>query len=107
MEELVTKLAGVTFGNRQKLIKTFMELGNVVPSEIILKREPDNKFDPNAINVMIRDQSVGYIPKDIAIDLAPLMDIEEEINVTGFAFNVLPHENKPIGMTIVINGIDE
>jgi len=43
-----------------------------------LVREADNEFDPNAIAVFVRtvtgNRQLGYIPKDVAAKLAPLMD---------------------------------
>lgn len=43
-----------------------------------LQREASNRYDPNAIMVMIdcngQELHIGYIPKDYAAALAPLMD---------------------------------
>jgi len=40
-----------------------------------LHREPDNPYDPNAIMVLnCKHKLVGYIPKDDAEILAPIMD---------------------------------
>jgi len=38
-------------------------------------REPDNPYDPNAIKVALAGiVFLGYVPKEIAKELAPLMD---------------------------------
>lgn len=57
-----SKLAGVSFDNRQDLIKT------LVPGDtLILKAEPDNEWDSNAVAVYnISNEQLGYIKKDTA-----------------------------------------
>ena len=74
-------VAGVTFNNsdgsaRQAYIRKFVKAG--MPAT--LKREPDNKHDPNAIAVwvtatflfgLIREEiQIGYLPADLAQELA-------------------------------------
>jgi len=39
-----------------------------------MKREPDNRHDPNAIAVYINEYKVGYVPRNDAKVLAPQMD---------------------------------
>lgn len=41
---------------------------------VVLKREPDNKYDKNAIAVYIFKQQLGHIPRGLAAEIAPLMD---------------------------------
>ena len=69
---LIVKLTGVSFGNAQDNIKTFAK------PEIrwfAMVREPENPKDPNAIRVALFGEFfLGYIPKDVAAQLAPLMD---------------------------------
>ena len=38
------------------------------------EREPDNKFDSNAIKVIINKEHVGYVPANVAVSLAQFMD---------------------------------
>jgi hypothetical protein len=38
-----------------------------------LVREPDNPYDKNAIAVHVDGQLVGYVPRDVAAELAPVM----------------------------------
>lgn len=70
-----TKIAGVTFDNpdgssRQRYLKKSS------PSELLLmKREPDNPMDENAIKLMKPNgKQLGYIPSKNAETLAPQMD---------------------------------
>jgi len=76
--ELITKLAGVTFGNRQKALAKLQQY-NSNDISVSLVREADNAYDNNAIavNVSVKDSTaynLGYIPKELAIVLAPLID---------------------------------
>ncbi|KAK7053402.1 hypothetical protein VNI00_004028 [Paramarasmius palmivorus] len=51
--------------------------------EVILQREPHNRFDRNAIQVLnIGRTQVGHIPRDIAVHLAPLLDARK-VTVEG------------------------
>lgn len=68
------KVVGVTFTNedstsRQSIIS---QLNN--NSVVTIRREPTNKFDTNAIAVFTEFGQVGYIGKDYASILAPMMD---------------------------------
>ncbi|MBQ4479137.1 MAG: HIRAN domain-containing protein [Victivallales bacterium] len=69
MEAIELKVAGVTFEGRQEILKGMMG----APRLARLVREPDNKYDPNAIAVVANGQKIGYIPKAIAGDLAGLL----------------------------------
>jgi hypothetical protein len=42
--------------------------------ELELRRDPDNPHDPNAIAVMAADQQVGWVPRELAAELAPQLD---------------------------------
>lgn len=79
-----SKIAGVTAKNqdgrsRQTCIRTFCKPG----MPLILRREPTNKFDKNAIAVWIKarmllifsnELQIGYINSDLASELAVWMD---------------------------------
>ena len=43
---------------------------------LLLEREPSNQFDPNAIRVIEPNTThhVGYVAKEFASEIAPLMD---------------------------------
>lgn len=68
------KVVGVTFKNddgtnRQAIIGAMTK-----NAPVELRREPANKFDTNAIAVHSIDGQVGYIGKEFAKILAPMMD---------------------------------
>jgi len=52
-------------------------------AEII--REPDNKFDANAVRVEIKGRTVGYIPRELAPSFHSLLDYGKSINKRIFA----------------------
>lgn len=45
-----------------------------VDAELTLKREPDNPRDKNAIKVIFEGFHLGYVQKEVAINLAKMMD---------------------------------
>jgi hypothetical protein len=67
-----------------------------------LIREPDNEHDPNAIQVSLFGEFfMGYVPKNIACDLAPLMDAGRKFGAEFVQVNEwAPYDR--IGMTIKI-----
>lgn len=81
------KVVGVTFTNedtgekRSDIIRELMDR-NVGDIKIELVREPNNKFDINAIKVLADNKQIGYIGKEYATIIAPLMDEYEEFSAT-------------------------
>ncbi len=68
-EETSTKIVGVTFDNRQALVR------NLVGGERLeLVREPGNPHDCNAVAVMDGNDHLGYIGRELARGLAREMD---------------------------------
>jgi single-stranded-DNA-specific exonuclease len=73
---LTVKVAGVTFEGRQALIA---KLRGDEPCRIV--PEPTNPYDKNAlaVHVAMPDGTiahVGYVPRDLAREVAPLLDGE-------------------------------
>lgn len=96
------KVAGVTFKNDdgsdrgQKIIEISKNRDNTI---IEIEREPSNRFDPNAVMVKADGVQIGYIPKDYASILSPLMD-------QGRVFNAKikdcgEYKNRPYAAIIV------
>jgi hypothetical protein len=75
---LISKIAGVTFGNRQTALSHLTKY----PPETVtvaLRREADNQHDANAVAVDVsvnnsRAVSLGYIPREWAELIAPIID---------------------------------
>lgn len=75
METLFVKVAGVTYNNRQK------HLAKLRGDEPIrIEPEPENAYDKHALAVKCAvDGAVlhlGYVPRDLAARIAPLIDGE-------------------------------
>ena len=77
-----SKARGVTFGNCQNVLR---KLNRYSPSDIGLyfEREPNNEFDINAIKIVavVRKHGsaiVGYVSKELASGLAPMLDAGHE-----------------------------
>jgi single-stranded-DNA-specific exonuclease len=64
-----TKLVGVSFEGRQDTIA-----GLRVGTALALERQPANPYDPNAIAVRYGELQLGFVRKEIAKHLAPLID---------------------------------
>ena len=95
--EITIKLAGVTFGDAQDNIKLF-GCPDILTYAVI--REPDNPHDPNAIKVSLFDiWFMGYVPKDIAKDLAPMMDAGRDFLAYFVCQNKSPY-HEIVGMTV-------
>lgn len=46
---------------------------------VSLRREPDNKYDENAVAVIIFNTKVGHLSRGFAADIAPLIDSGIEV----------------------------
>lgn len=85
--QMVVRVSGVTFSNIQERLQ-FLSQFRPQDLTVSLKREADNSFDTNAIKVRVhipaikRQAVVGYIPVQIAKELAKAIDIGCEIKAT-------------------------
>lgn len=62
-------IVGTTFVGSSDLIK------RLAPNNpLLLKREPGNPKDKNAIMVCWGSRRIGYVPRGMAAEIAPLMD---------------------------------
>ena len=67
---LIIPVAGVTHGNRQAAVATCSRY-----DRLYCVRKPDNRFDPNAIEVTAGGGlSLGWVPAAVAREFAPGMD---------------------------------
>lgn len=77
MTEFTAYLRGVSFRPVEaKAIVNGLEEGDA----LVLQREPGNAFDENAVMVLDPETQIhlGYVAKEVAVDLAPLMDAGTE-----------------------------
>ncbi len=100
-----TKVAGVTFEGRQEILE---RCRRDMPCR--LEPEPTNKYDPNAIKVMVATgpgvvEQVGYVPKNLAAVIAPHLQGESvmvEIEEINGGFETPRGDIASLGMRIVI-----
>lgn len=74
IQDVIFKVVGVSFKNengtsRQEIISKMTKESNVV-----LVREPNNKYDINAVAVIADGQQIGYVGKQYAELLAQFID---------------------------------
>ncbi len=71
--------AGTTFDNSQERLR-FLKQFQPEDLSVTLEREPGNKFDSNAIQIVVhikpifRRTIIGYVPRGLAGELAKVMD---------------------------------
>ena len=103
MHPKIIKLAGVSYGACQENIKMYAGPG-VGDFELI--REPDNPHDHKAIRVALFGHfKLGYIPRQIARELAPLMDSGRSF-VAEYQFrNQSPYHDQ-LGLSVKIKELN-
>ncbi|CUX42714.1 HIRAN domain protein [Clostridium sp. C105KSO15] len=107
--EFYTKVAGVTYDNRQQYVKQCYN-----GQQLDLVRDKFNPYDKNAIAIYAGDNQVGFLSKELAQKLAPKMDsgiiyecfVEcvtgETHNINGLNIKISPpSRNEPI--TLISN----
>ena len=93
-----TNIAGVIFYDRQEKLKNLEE-----NATLYLIREIDNPIDPNAIIVANNGETLGYLKKDLAKHLAPLIDNGVEYHIKNWQLTGGELENKYYGLNIEIS----
>ena len=72
---ICTRVAGVTFDGRQSVIARLS-----IGEDVLLKREPTNPYDPNAISVECQNGwQIGYLNRPLAAMLVPFFDNYQQI----------------------------
>lgn len=66
-----------------------------VGERLVLRREPGNPFDPNAIEILTESGvKLGYVPRVAAQDLAPRLDGGEDMIAEIASFLPVPEEGE-------------
>jgi hypothetical protein len=92
------KVVGVTFKNedtgekRSDIIRELMNK-DAKDIKIDLVREADNRYDMNAVKVLADGRQIGYIGKEYAQIIAPLMDEYEDFH--AMVKGVGEYKNRP------------
>lgn len=81
------RVVGTTFENRQERLQ-FLKQFHLNDLTVTLKREPDNEFDNNAIQIIVhikpisRRTVIGYLPKELARELSKVIDIGIQVKAS-------------------------
>lgn len=96
MEQINSKIAGVSF--RQEDVKTLKE-----GQELILKREPTNQYDSNAIQILTKeDVMIGFINRRLAEQIAPILDKGKSFKCTITKITGADYQNKGVNILLEI-----
>ncbi|MBR5539576.1 MAG: hypothetical protein IKU61_06725 [Clostridia bacterium] len=70
-----TKIVGTTYDGRENIIKDLRERYLIFSgSNLVLVRQYDNIYDSNAVAVFFIGKQLGFLSRDVAAKVAPLMD---------------------------------
>lgn len=84
---MTVRAAGVSFENRQERL-AFLQQFRPEDLTVTLEREKENKFDCNAIQIVVhikpisRRTIIGYIPKGLARELSKVLDMGIQVKAT-------------------------
>ena len=84
---MTVRAAGTTFENRQERL-AFLQQFKPEDLTVTLEREKENKFDGNAIQIVVhiktisRRTIIGYIPKGLARELSKVLDMGIQVKAT-------------------------
>lgn len=88
LPEISVKVKGVTFGNRQTALE---HLTRYNPADVSFTVAADvhNSYDVNAVAVIAQVKNkgaavIGYLPKELAADISPLMRAGLALVTAGF-----------------------
>lgn len=84
---MTVRASGVSFENRQERLQ-FLQQFKPEDLTVTLEREKKNKFDSNAIQIVVhikpisRRTIIGYIPKGLAMELSKVLDMGIQVKAT-------------------------
>ncbi|MBK8467933.1 MAG: HIRAN domain-containing protein [Chloracidobacterium sp.] len=91
-------VAGVSFEGRGEVIADHL----AEHDPVVLRREPRNPYDPNAVAIHLttsEGQKIGYVPKAMAAEMAPLLD--GGLEPFAFCKRILDRGTYPIPVVVV------
>ena len=94
-DSFVTKIVGVSFEGRQNMVA-----GLKPGQELELRRQPDNPVDPNAVAAWFGTFHIGFLRKEIARHVAPVMD--SGVMYRARIEHVTGGGNKNYGINVVV-----
>ncbi len=108
MRTIFSKISGVTFDNRQSLIKKYAKND----ASLYIKKEPQNKYDKNAMSLYIQSgfsifkkfHKLGYINADLVAEDVCFKQEVKIIKVTGGGLFSKKNYGVNIELTILDQG---
>lgn len=102
-------VVGVSFvdgypGNILKLVDVFRNRQGDIFVQLV--RNPNNKYDQNAIEVRLNNDMLGHLPREIAAELAPKMDAGYKFISTLYQIRISPENPNNPGLDVLIDGFD-
>ena len=106
-ETVETKVAGVTYGNRQTALEHLTKYDSNLIS-VNLERETGNEYDNNAVKVITTVQgkgsyTIGYLPRLLAAIIAPLIDAGKAVKATFKEIRGHYHNYHNYGMAVSVS----
>jgi hypothetical protein len=68
-----------------------------------LVRNPDNPYDKNAVEVRFGDSMLGHLSKDVAAEVAPILDSGTQLFASVFQVRISPENPDNPGLDILID----
>lgn len=107
---LQTEVVGLKYFGKQLVLDVDTDdvwekgefIGYKALNEFRLQREPTNKYDHNAVQVLMDGQTIGYIPKDDAREVAPLLDKGINIKICQFFIMFKKENNEIVRITLTL-----
>lgn len=95
---VIYPVVGVTFveGYPNNILET------VAGTPIRLIRNPDNKYDSNAIEVYANGKMLGHLSKEVAAQFAPKLDAGEMFLASVWQIRVSPENPHNPGIDIIV-----
>ena len=91
-----TTVTGTNYSGHHEIITTLTE-----SSSLILRREPANQYDPNAVAVFTSDdRQIGYLNATLARSIAS--SIEPSISITAKITSLTPLKRSPAKKKVTI-----
>ena len=106
-ETIETKVAGVSYGNRQTALEHLKKYDSELIS-VNLERDTANEYDSNAIKVITTVQgkgsyAIGYIPATLAKVIAPLLDSGKAVKATFKEVRGKYHNYHNYGLAVAVS----
>lgn len=79
-KQIELSVVGLRFRTKQEeraILARHLHAGARPPVRLV--REPDNKFDANAVKVVLGGEHIGYLPRETAAVLAPRLDEDPKL----------------------------